>query len=284
MRGSRGIVILKMGGDVVEQGLAGAALQIAVLKECKYSVVVVTSGAIRAGREYVARIRGVSPESIRAESGYSNALLAGYGTGPLIQEWSAALEPRGIIPAAMLITHGNLATAGEAAAIRQQVIEAACQPHAVPLINENDIVAGNDQRNEINRISKGFGNNDMLTVEFSRNLQSTGYETDVQDSERIVAVLFATRVGGYYTDDPAKNPHASLVPELPYRTWEAKGMLVSFLLPHRERFPNSMLAKVCAAMYCSAHLGIPHVGIARPEQFVSLVTNSEDFVGTRIVP
>jgi len=281
----KGIAILKMGGDVVEQGLAGATLQTAVLKQQGYGVVIVTSGAIRAGRKCIARIRGVPPESVHAGSSYSKALLAGYGTGPLLAEWSTSLEPHGIIPAAMWITHGNLTTAGEAVAIRKQVIEAAHEPHAVPLINENDIVAGNDERSEITNMGMGLGENDKLTVALSRLLRkSTGHEAAVHHGESVVAVLFATSVGGYYTDDPAKNPHASLIPELSYRTWEDKDMLVSFLLPHRERLPNNMLAKVCAAMYCNAHLHVPHVGIARPEQFVSLVANSEDFTGTRIVP
>lgn len=282
----RGLVVLKMGTDAVARGLNGAALQVKTLKDAGYGVVIITSGAIQAGKECIAHVRGVALESIHAESRYNKALLAGCGTRPLIEQWRTSLEPHSIIPVVMWITHGNLTTAGEATAIQRNVIQAAYGPHMVPVINENDIVAANDTRSEINRIIGGFGDNDMLTLVFSR-LMGGGTEHGTtaghHENESIVAVLFATSVGGYYTDDPTKNPHASLVPELSYHAWEDKDMLVSFLLPYHERLPNNMSAKVCAAMYCKAHLRIRCVGIGHPEQFVALVANSDDFVGTRIV-
>ncbi len=247
------IIVIKVGTDVLKNVLAFSiiARQIAELKKMGYGVILVTSGGVIAGSDYVTFLGG-NPKQ------YHKCILASIGASSLLEHWGKALMLDRLVPAQCYFTYGNLRFKGEKESIRSRLRLLAFDQFAVPLVNENDIVSGV----EIEKMKKGLGDNDRLARIVSCLVQA-GH------------VLFATEKGAVYTDNPDKNKNAERVARIDAK----KG----FRLPGQTSGPSKngsggMQSKINQAAICARkgmHSGI--IGLHDPVRFM----NGED-VGTLV--
>lgn len=136
----------------------------------------VTSGAVRAGRECAFKID--------LDGHLDKKLLAALGSRYLLNMWGSAFEQYGYGVAQVWVTNTNLQNPMECASIRA-VIDSCAQLRVVPLINENDVISDD----EIKLMDAGISENDNLARYIAR----------VVDAK---AILFLTEVGGVFDKDP----------------------------------------------------------------------------------
>ncbi|MDD5068242.1 MAG: hypothetical protein PHS53_03340 [Candidatus Pacebacteria bacterium] len=172
-------VVIKFGTEVLltenhldQKIFDNVALQVRQIQELGVDVVIVTSGAIKAGKEKRTRSR-------KFVEGIPESILAGTGNLPLLIMWSNAFEPDQEI-AQILVTHANLGDEHEKNATRS-VILAAPSLSVVPVINANDIVSDEER--------KGISENDQLACLVAELIDADG-------------ILFLTSCGGVYKDSP----------------------------------------------------------------------------------
>lgn len=125
--------------------------QIASLMMMGWQVAIVTSGAIKAGRELAAK-KNVALDRLHKKD------IAALGTPRLMQMWSRAFAKSGICVGQIWLTHANLSHKGEAQSIRES-IENLLWSGVVPVLNENDVVSDR----EIRSMEEGISENDKLT-------------------------------------------------------------------------------------------------------------------------
>lgn len=200
---NRSWVIVKLGTEsLLERGkLKGwldqnvfnsVAKQVALLRNDFTDIVIVSSGAIKAGEEELARF------------GWAGNLdkkdLAGIGAFPLLNMWGNAFEQFGIPVAQVWVTFANWKYEPELRSIKSSIVNyLSCG--VVPVINENDVVSDR----EIKMMEKGISENDQLARMVAELIEAD-------------AVLFITDVGGVYEADPRVDPTASLYKEISGKT------------------------------------------------------------------
>ena len=146
-------IVIKVGSAVVTDSsglntgvLANLARQISFLCSTGREVILVSSGAVAAGRQRL----GISPNT-------NNSLkikqaLASIGQGLLMQAYEHAFAGYGQLVAQVLLTHEDLSDRGRYLNIRNTILTL-FEFGAVPIINENDTVSVEELR---------FSDNDTL--------------------------------------------------------------------------------------------------------------------------
>ncbi|SJL82228.1 Glutamate 5-kinase [Vibrio palustris] len=160
------------------------ARQCAELKKQGHAVVIVSSGAIAAGREHLA-----FPTLPNAMS--SKQLLAAVGQSQLIEAWERLFAIYGIKIGQMLLTRADLEDR-ERFLNARDMIHALVDHDIVPIVNENDAVATNEIK---------VGDNDNLSA-------LVGILCDADK------LLLLTDQKGLFTADPRKDPSAELIKEV----------------------------------------------------------------------
>ena len=183
-------VVIKIGSRVLtdEEGALDMAVlgrictDIALLREHGQQVVVVSSGAIAAGRSELG-LTG-RPRTIPQKQA-----AAAIGQTRLMRAYEEALAPHGLKAAQLLLTSEDLGS-------RQRFLNARATIDTllgfgiIPVINENDTVVVDEIK---------FGDNDNLSA----------LVTNVAESDLL---LILTDVEGLYSADPDQNPDARLIP------------------------------------------------------------------------
>ncbi|WP_462053103.1 glutamate 5-kinase [Vibrio cholerae] len=185
-------VVVKLGTSVLTGGtlaldrahMVELARQCAELKKQGHSVVIVTSGAIAAGREHLGY--PALPNAIS-----SKQLLAAVGQSRLIQVWESLFAIYGIKIGQMLLTRADLDDR-ERFLNARDTINALVENGIVPVVNENDAVATNEIK---------VGDNDNLSA-----LVGILCGAD--------KLLLLTDQKGLFTADPRKDPNAQLIKEV----------------------------------------------------------------------
>ena len=160
----------------------GIAEQVASLRSRGYEVVIVTSGAIAAGR-------GALGIQERPRTIPEKQAAAAVGQTRLMRAYEDAFAPRGFTCAQLLLTRIDLSDRTRFLNARA-TIETLLALGAVPVINENDTVAVDEIK---------FGDNDNLSA----------LVTNLCDAQLLVIL---TDIDGFYDADPRDNPAARLVP------------------------------------------------------------------------
>jgi glutamate 5-kinase len=160
----------------------GIAVQVAAIRSSGREVVIVTSGAIAAGR-------GALGINARPRTIPEKQAAAAVGQTRLMRAYEDAFAPRGLTCAQLLLTRTDLSDRTRFLNARA-TIETLLSCGAVPVINENDTVAVDEIK---------FGDNDNLSA----------LVTNLADAQLLVIL---TDIDGFYDDDPRKNPGARLVP------------------------------------------------------------------------
>ncbi len=185
-------VVVKLGTSVLTGGtlalnkahMVELARQCAVLKKLGHSVVIVSSGAIAAGREHLGY--PALPNSVA-----SKQLLAAVGQSQLIQVWESLFAIYGIKIGQMLLTRADLEDRERFLNARDS-INALVEHGIIPVVNENDAVATNEIK---------VGDNDNLSA-----LVGILCGAD--------KLLLLTDQKGLFTADPRKDPNAQLIKEV----------------------------------------------------------------------
>lgn len=191
MQGTRRLVV-KLGTNVLTAGtdhlhrprLVELVRQIAQARASGVEVVLVSSGAVAAGRE-----RLQFPP--RRRDMPFKQLLAAVGQSRLMHLYEQIFDLYSIPVAQALLTREDLRDRRRYLNARNTLL--ACLLHGVlPIINENDAVAVDAIR---------FGDNDTLSA-----LVANLVDADL--------LLILTDIAGLYSSDPRRDPAAQLIPEV----------------------------------------------------------------------
>jgi glutamate 5-kinase len=188
MREARRFVV-KVGSTLVTNrgaGLDASAIarwagQVAKLRQAGKELVLVSSGAIAEGMQRLGWTR-------RPHAMHELQAAAAVGQMGLVQVYESCFRQHGLHTAQVLLTHADLVD-------RQRYLNARSTLLTllglgiIPVINENDTVVTDEIR---------FGDNDTLAA-LVTNLVEADYLIILTDRE------------GLYTDDPRRNPRATLI-------------------------------------------------------------------------
>jgi glutamate 5-kinase len=185
-------IVVKLGTSVLTGGtlaldrahMVELARQCAQLQKDGHKVVLVSSGAIAAGREYLNYPQ--LPKSMA-----SKQLLAAVGQSQLIQVWQSLFAIYGVKTGQMLLTRADLDNR-ERFLNARDTVNALIDNKILPIVNENDAVATTEIK---------VGDNDNLSA-----LVGILCSAD--------KLLLLTDQPGLFTADPRNNPDAELIKEV----------------------------------------------------------------------
>ena len=185
-------IVVKLGTSVLTGGtprldrahMVELVRQCAALQRAGREIIVVTSGAIAAGRERLGY-----PDLPATLS--TKQMLAAVGQSRLMFVWESLFEIYSIHVGQLLLTRADVADRGRFLNARD-ALHALLERGVVPIINENDAVATAEIK---------VGDNDNLSA-----LVALLAEADL--------LLILTDQGGLFTGDPRTHPDAQLIPEV----------------------------------------------------------------------
>jgi len=228
------------------------ARQVVKLQNQGMEVIIVSSGAIRAGEERMKNL-GINTVHLGKKE------LAGIGARHLLNRWGNAFGNFGKEVSQVWVTFGNWANEGERQSIKSSLLNY-LKAVVVPVVNELDVVSDW----EIIWMEKRISENDRLARMVALLVG-------------VNAVLFLTDEGGIYEEDPKKNSQARLYEEISAR---AKPELIGISGTTSKVGTGGMLTKWKEASWLSKK-GI-RVAIAGREDDVILKFARGESVGTRI--
>ncbi|UFS72385.1 glutamate 5-kinase [Geomonas sp. RF6] len=185
-------IVVKIGSGVLtneENGvdpsfLAGLAADVSKLRQKGLEVVIVSSGAVAAGRQAMGLTE--RPKTIPQKQA-----AAAVGQSRLMRAYEEAFSAFGLMVAQILLTRDDLANRLRFQNARA-TLDTLLANGIVPIINENDTVAVEEIK---------FGDNDNLSA----------LVTNLVEAQLL---LILTDTDGLYTADPRKNPDALLIHEV----------------------------------------------------------------------
>ena len=195
-----GTSLLTGGSDQLDLQVMSALVgQVARLRRQGVAVIVVTSGAIAAGRDRLNQTgeRRDGPGRGRASARKditSRQVLASVGQSHLMQTYDRLFAEHDLVVGQTLLTRRDLADRVAYLNARNTLM-ALLELGAVPVVNENDVVAVEEIESAL------IGDNDNLS-----SLVANLVDAD------LLALL--TDTGGLYTTDPRRDQSAQLVPRV----------------------------------------------------------------------
>jgi len=232
--------------DVIEQ----LAAQIESAVRAGYEIVIVTSGAVAAGRARLSKLHGATIAARQA--------AAATGQIELMSAWARAFAVHDRTVAQILLTHQDLAERRRRLNASQTISEL-LGAGVIPIVNENDTVAVEEIR---------LGDNDVLSSLVASLVQA-----------QLLVIL--SDVDGVLTADPRERSDARLIPVINDPEAEMRGLVVENAGPLGV---GGMATKLKAARQ-AAQAGIAVI-IARGREagVVSAALDPAREAGTLIVP
>ncbi len=186
-------IVVKLGTNLLTAGterldlevMATIVGQIARLKQKGHAVILVSSGAVAAGRHRI----GDAPKLPR--SGVRQ-VWAAVGQSILMDSYDQLFQWHGITVAQTLVTRGDLQNRLSYLNARNTLL-ALMELGVVPIVNENDVVAVEELE------GASFGDNDTLSA----------LVANLVDAD---ALVILSDVDGLYTANPARDSSAKLLP------------------------------------------------------------------------
>ena len=185
-------VVVKLGTTFLTNGtkqlyrpnMVEIARECAQLQQQGWEVILVSSGAVAAGRQQLGY--PTLPSTIT-----SKQLLAAVGQNQLMQLWSQLFHIYGVNVGQILLTRADVESRPRYLNARE-TLNALLEQKIVPIINENDAIATEEIK---------VGDNDNLSA-----LVAVLAEAEL--------LLLLTDQQGLFTADPRQNPHAQLISEV----------------------------------------------------------------------
>ena len=192
MTNKKKIIVVKLGTSVLTSGTAklDRAHMVEIVRQCAllhqqgHQIIVVTSGAIAAGKEHLGM-----PEMTATVA--NKQMLAAVGQGQLIREWENLFKIYNLHVGQMLLTRADLDDHNRFLNARD-TLKTLLKHRIVPVINENDAVATREIK---------VGDNDNLSALVAL----------LADADQL---LLLTDQKGLFTADPRSNPNATLISEI----------------------------------------------------------------------
>ncbi len=201
-------IVVKLGTSLLTNGsnklddarMASLAAQVAALHHQSAQLVIVSSGAVAAGREKL----GLTTRQRRGGLPYRQ-VLASVGQSRLMNAYERLFTPHDITIAQALLTRSDLCQRAGYLNARNTLLML-LELRVVPIVNENDVIA-------IDELQEArFGQNDTLAA-----MVASLIDADL--------LLMLGDTDGLYTDDPHVNPDATLIAEVPHITNEIEAMV-----------------------------------------------------------
>lgn len=251
-------VVLKVGSAVltddnglVTEIIANIARQISFLHATGREVILVSSGAVAAGRRRLGVVK-TPHEELKVKQA-----LAATGQGLLMQAYEQAFADFRQPVAQILLTHADLSHRGRYLNVRN-TIHALFAFGVVPIINENDTVSAEELR---------FSDNDTLGALITNMIGADMY-------------IILTDVDCLYTGHPLEDPAARPVYTVATINEEIEKMAghsISLL------GTGGMIAKIRAAKMVAACGGSSFIGPGRHPQILQALFSGE-LIGTFFLP
>jgi len=183
-------IVIKIGSQILTASdqtldrtfMSALAAQIAAARQQGLEILIVSSGAIAAGR-------GILGLSDRPKTIPQKQAAAAIGQSRLMRAYEDSFAAYGINVAQLLLTRGDLADRTRHLNARA-TLETLLECGVVPIINENDTVAVDEIK---------FGDNDNLSA----------LVTSLVDAGLLIIL---TDIDGLYDADPRQHPQAKLIP------------------------------------------------------------------------
>ena len=181
-----GTSLLTGGSNSLDQGVMSSLVaQVAQLHEQGLELVIVSSGAIAAGKHKLGltrKLRGIPYKQV----------LASVGQSRLMNVYEQLFSQRDIAVAQALLTRADLSHRAGYLNARNTLL-ALIELRVLCIVNENDVVA-TDEIQEAR-----FGDNDNLSAMVANLIDAD-------------LLMMLTDIAGLYTADPQRHPEAQLIP------------------------------------------------------------------------
>jgi glutamate 5-kinase len=251
-------IVIKVGSAVLttESGInqnvvENIARELSFLKDTGREVILVTSGAVAAGRKKI-----VLSDTLKVGLKEKQALAA-IGQSCLMQTYDEVFQRHGKIISQLLLTHADLASRDRYLNVRNTILTL-FRFGAIPIINENDPVSGEELR---------FGDNDTLGALITNLIEADMF-------------ICLTDVDCLYTGNPLSDPEARPVytvarvtPEIEAMAGNVKSALGT----------GGMQSKIRAAKMVSAGGGSSFIGPGRDGAILQKLFSGE-MIGTFFLP
>ena len=250
-------LVVKIGSNVLTQAdgtpdldrMARLVAQLAALQQPGREVIVVSSGAVAAGRSLVAL-----PD--RADAVSSRQVLAAVGQVQLLTTYARLLAAHGLTCAQVLVTKEDFRDRQHYRNM-QNCFRALLQNHIVPIVNENDVIS-------------------VTELMFTDNDELAGLLAAMLDAD---ALLILSNVDGIYDGDP-RDPTSTVIPEIGPEAVDFS----AFVSTQRSQFGRGGMITKCHMAHKVAQLGIAvHIANGQTENVLPRVLAGE-VVNTRFLP
>ncbi len=193
-----GTALITSGSDELDMDtMADLVGQIAQLRQSGCQMLLVSSGAVAAGRHALGTSNGHGSLKMRQ-------LLAAIGQGRVMSAYERLFGQHNIHVAQALLTGRDIDDREGYLNIRNTLL-GLIELGIVPIINENDVVAVDELGGEM------FGDNDMLSAMVA----------NIVDADLLIML---GRVNGLFTADPNLDPTAQLIPVVTSFTEEIESL------------------------------------------------------------
>ncbi len=236
-----------------EERMADLAAQVAQLHQQGVGLVIVSSGAIAAGRHKLGltqKLKGIPYKQV----------LASVGQGRLMNVYERLFAPYNITVAQALLTRADLSERAGYLNARNTLL-ALLDFRVVGIVNENDVVAV-DELHEAR-----FGDNDNLSAMVANLIDAD-------------LLLILSDIAGLYTADPHRHPEARLISQVDRITPEIEGLVAGTA---GNLGTGGMITKIEAAKLATA-CGITVIIANGQEPDVIVRVGRGEAIGTRFLP
>ncbi|MEE8518187.1 MAG: glutamate 5-kinase [Dehalococcoidia bacterium] len=229
--------------------MTSLAAQVVAVREAGAQVVLVTSGAIAAGREAIG-----TPQDAKGVG--VSQMLAAIGQSRLMHTYEELFSKHGVVVAQALLTRRDIDDRAGYLNVRN-TLERLLENGVVPIVNENDVV----DTAEINQ--DRFGDNDTLSAVVA----------DLIDADLL---MMLTDTGGLFTADPNRDPAATLVP----RVERIDASVLKLAEAHRSKTTRGGMASKLEAAQRATSSGVTVVIAPGTERDVVLRVAKGEAIGT----
>jgi glutamate 5-kinase len=241
--------------SVDEATVANLVAQVAEVHSTGTEVLVVTSGAVGAGRDSLKRT--IRPERLHERGVVRKQVLAALGQPQLMGTYQREFGKHGIEVAQALLSRDDLQHRLGYLNVRR-TLEALLEIGAIPIVNENDVVAVHEIVGDV------YGDNDRLSA-----MVANAVDADL--------LILLGELEGLYTNDPGIDPAATLIRQVDDITPEIEEAARG---PLDGRGSGGMASKLEAARLATAS-GTPMViASGRTERVIPRLCAGEE-MGTR---
>jgi glutamate 5-kinase len=246
-----GSAVLTNGDGIDLQVVENIARELCFLKKSGREVILVSSGAVAAGR------RVMSLDDNKDVGLDEKQALAAIGQPSLMQSYVTAFSRHGVDVAQVLLTHSDLADRDRYLHVRNTIL-ALFRFNTIPILNENDTVAVEELR---------FGDNDTLAALIANLIEADMF-------------ICLTDVVGLYTGNPSTDPEARPLYTVSAVTEEIEAMAGNL---KSKLGTGGMQSKIRAAKMVSNGGGSSFIGPGKEGTILRQLFSGEP-VGTFFLP